>query len=260
MKLPLPLLILACHLTWSLTTSEAALVAGWDFQGTTAAVPIGTAISMPPNTPRDFTANAGVFQATSHLFFDGTNGSSSFFVGTANDNSELGALNGITANTDGTTFSQAVNTPAGAGSVALFNRGSIDGKSAVFRLAMTGYQDLQFSFAVQRPASAAGDYGVSLFSFSYSTDGNTFLPWGSIDTGKGISISNTAFSMPTTLSAVNDAPTVFLKMTVSDSTGGKNSTRIDNIQLNAAAIPEPSVVCSVLLGAGMLACRRGSRR
>src|SRR5688572_7449332 len=95
-------LITTGSLAIAASTSEAALIAGWDFQGSTDPLgPIGTVISQPPNTPRDFTANSGVFQPISHLYFDGTNGSSSFFVGTANADSELGALNGITANTTG---------------------------------------------------------------------------------------------------------------------------------------------------------------
>jgi hypothetical protein len=236
--------------------AHAALLAGWDFQGTTdPSGPIGTVISQPPNTPKDFTANAGVFQSFSHLYFDGTNGSSNFFVGAANGDSELGALNGITANTAGTNFSTANSV----GSVALFNRavqGGIDGKSAVFKLSMDGYQDLGFSFAVQRPTSGTGDYGVSLFTFSYSTDGSNFLPWGSIDTGFGVAVSNTAFTLGPILQSVNDADTVFIRMTVSGSTGGINSTRFDNVQFTATAIPEPASIAILLSGLCILGARR----
>jgi len=242
--------------------ANADLLAGWDFQGTTdPGGPIGTVIAMPPSTPRDFISNAGVFQSFSHLFFDGTNGSSSFFVGTANGDSELGALNGITANTAGTIFATGTGSPTG-GSLALFNRavqGGIDGKSAVFKLSMDGYQDLAFSFAVQRPASATGDYGVSLFTFSYSTDGLTFTPWGSIDTGFGTSVINQAYSLDPILQAVNDADNVFIKMTVSGSTGGINSARVDNIQFNATAAPEPTAIAGLLVGVAMLGARRRSR-
>jgi hypothetical protein len=243
-------------------SANADLLAGWDFQGTTDPNgPIGTVIAMPPNTPRDFLSNAGVFQPISHLFFDGTNGSSSFFVGTINGDSELGALNGITANTDGTIFSTSTGSPTG-GSLALFNRaaqGGIDGKSAVFKLSMDGYQDLAFSFAVQRPVSAGGDYGVSLFTFSYSTDGLNFTPWGSIDTGFATSVINQAYTLDTLLQSVNDAENVFIKMTVSGTTGGINSARVDNIQFNATATPEPTAIAGALIGVALLGMRRGSR-
>jgi hypothetical protein len=251
-------LVAAGCLTICAIPAHATLIAGWDFQGTTAAVPVGTVIVMPPNTPRDFTANAGLFQATSHLYFDGTNGSSSFFVGTINGDSELGALNGITANTAGTDFSLATGSPNG-GSIALFNRaaqGGIDGKSAVFKLSMDGYQALEFSFAVQRPNSTTGDYGVSLFTFSYSLDGTNFLPWGSIDTGFATSVINQPFTLGTVLNAANDADTVFIKMTVSGSTGGINSARIDNVQFNASAVPEPVAAIVLFGGLGLLASRR----
>lgn len=254
-----PLIGVAAFLTISMTSGYAALIAGWDFQGTTdAGGPVGTVTLMPPNTPRDFTANAGAFQSTSHLYFDGTHGSSSFFVGTINGDSELGALNGITANTAGTNFSTATGASNG-GSLALFNRavqGGIDGKSAVFKLSMDGYEGLGFSFAVQRPVSGTNDYGVSLFTFSYSLDGTTFLPWGSIDTGFATSVINQPFTLGTILNAANDADTVYIKMTVSGSTGGVNSARVDNIQFNASAVPEPGAAAAMIGGLGLLALRR----
>jgi hypothetical protein len=238
--------------------AHGALLAGWDFQGTTdPGGPIGTVIAQPPNMPRDFTANAGVFQSFSHLYLDGTNGSSSFFASpnVGNGDTEIGALNGITANTAGTNFS----TTNSVGSLAFFNRtaqGGIDGKSAIFKLSMDGYQDLGFSFAVQRPSSATNDYGVSLFTFSYSTDGSDFLPWGSIDTGFAVPVSNTAFTLGPILQSVNDADTVFIKMTISGSTGGINSARVDNIQFNATTIPEPGSIAILLSGLGIFGARR----
>lgn len=249
----------ACTLTISGATANAVLIAGWDFQGTTdPSGPIGTINAMPPSTPRDFTANAGAFQSISHLYLDGTNGSSSFFVGTANADTEIGALNGISANSDGTNFV----TSGANGSLAFFNRaalGGIDNKSAVFKISMDGYEALQFSFAVQRPAATDGDYGVSLFTFAYSLDGATFLPWGAIDTGAGLSVINGAFTLSPVLNAVNDADTVYVKMTISGSTGGDNSTRIDNVQFNAQVVPEPSIATALLGGLGLLISRRARR-
>lgn len=264
---PLPLctpLLTACALFILTTTSSAVLVAGWDFQGTTnPGGPIGTVISMPPSTPRVFTANAGVFQSTSTLYLDGTNGSSSFFVGTSNADAELGSLNSITANTEGTNFSLATGSGVGGGSLAFFNRtaqGGIDGKSVVFKLSMSGYEALQFSFAVQRPSSANDDYGVSLFTLSYSLDGSTFLPWGSIDTGFGAAITNQAFTLSPVLDAANNAETLFVKMTMSGSTGGINSTRVDNVQFNATAVPEPGTGAISLAAAGLWLGRRRPRK
>jgi hypothetical protein len=257
-----PALFIAAAVLGASSSSRADLVAGWDFQGsTTAGGPYGTVIVQPPNTPKVFNANAGIFRPASQLFFDGTNGSSNFFVGTANADSELGALNGINANTAGTEFSQVTNQ---VGSLAMFNRaaqGGIDGKSAVFKLSMDGYQGLQFSFAVQRPVSGTNDYGVSRFDFSYSIDGTNYTPWGTIDTGFATSVINTPFSLSPTLEAVNDADLVFIKMTMSGTTaalpqGSINSTRLDNIQFNATAVPEPATALLLAFGVAGMAFRR----
>ncbi|MES2704969.1 MAG: hypothetical protein V4726_00040 [Verrucomicrobiota bacterium] len=235
--------------------SSAVLLAGWDFQSAP-----GTVISQPPGTPRDFTANAGIFQTTSHLYLDGTHGSSAFLVDTGtpgNVATELGALNGITANTAGTTLS----TAGTVGSMALFDRGLLNGKSMVFQVSMAGYEFLTFSLGAQRPAAAAGtdNYGVSLLTMSYSTDGLTFSPWGVIDTGAGQAVSNTAFALSPGLSAVDNVSQVFVRMTVSGATGS-NSTRFDNFQFNATPVPEPGA-CAMLTVSGLcLAARRRLRR
>jgi hypothetical protein len=255
-----PVPVLAAALLCSISSGYADLVAGWDFQGS-AAGGVGTVISQPPTTPKIFTSNSGIFQASSQLFFDGSFGGSNFFVGAANAESELGALNGINANTAGTNFSTVTNQ---VGSLALFNRtaqGGIDGKSAIFTLSMDGYQGLQFSFAVQRPASAGNDYGVSKFTFSYSTDGTNYLPWGEIDTGKGTSVINTPYALGPTLNAVDDADQVYIKMIMSGSTadtpaGSINSTRMDNIQFNATAVPEPATALLLTFAVGVMGMRR----
>jgi lysozyme family protein len=58
---------------------------------------------------------------------------------------------------------------------------------------------------------------------------------------------------------VNDAENVFIKMTVSGTTGGINSARVDNIQFNATATPEPTAIAGALIGVALLGMRRGSR-
>lgn len=45
-------------------------------------------------------------------------------------------------------------------------------------------------------------------------------------------------------------------MTVSGSTNGMNSTRLDNIQFNATPIPKPSTATALLAAAGWVGMRR----
>jgi hypothetical protein len=97
---------------------------------------------------------------------------------------------------------------------------------------------------------------VSLFTFSYSIDGSTFFPWGAIDTGFSTSVINQPYALGSILQSVNDADTVFIKMTVSGSTGGINSARVDNVHFNATAIPEPASIAILLSGVGILGASR----
>ena len=69
-------------------------------------------------------------------------------------------------------------------------------------------------------------------------------------------VTNQAFTLTPILNAVNDADTVFIKMTVSGSTGGINSARIDNVQFNASPVPEPATAVAILASLGLIAIRR----
>ena len=85
------------------------LVAGWDFQTTTTG---GTAIAASPATSKIYTANFG----SGTLYFDGSNGSSDWFVpASGSSNTELNGFGGTSINntaSDGTLLSSVTTSPS----------------------------------------------------------------------------------------------------------------------------------------------------
>ncbi|MBL7923350.1 MAG: hypothetical protein JNL88_04040, partial [Bacteroidia bacterium] len=117
--------LLALILFTGLTNANAqSLVAGWDFQTTTTG---GTATAASPATPKVYFSNFG----SGFLFFDGSNGSSNWFVPASGSTStELNAFGGTAINA-GAGFSTVTS---GASSLALVGGAAqaANGKRAVF--------------------------------------------------------------------------------------------------------------------------------
>ena len=223
----------------SISQVRADLVAGWDFQTTTNG---GTATAAAPNTPKQYTANFG----SGGLFLNGQNGSSDWFVpATGSTATELNAFTGTAINA-GAGFS---TTTSGAAALALLNN-TANGKSAVFRFSMAGFQDLVVSYATQRTST-----GFSSQAWSFSTDG---LNWTDHQTISGLP---TSFATQTlgSITGLNGATDAYLRLTVSGASTANGNNRIDNIQFNATAVPEPTSMLlagSVALGGVFLRLRR----
>ena len=214
----------------SAVDSHADLVAGWDFQTTANG---GTAVAASPNTPKLFVANFGA----GALHLNGQNGASDWV--SAASNSELNAFGGATVNA-GPGF--ASTTAVGA--LALVNQtaSSTNGKSAVFKFSMAGFQDLVVSYATQR-----SNTGFTAQAWSFSTDGTN---WTDHQT---ITNLPTAFATQTlnNITGLNGATDAYLRLTVTGATAAAGNNRLDNIQFNATAVPEPTsllLVGSVALG------------
>lgn len=223
----------------SISQLRADLVAGWDFQTT---INGGTALAAAPNTPKQITANFG----SGGLFLDGQNGSSDWFMpATGSTNTELTAFGGTAANA-GTGFS---TTTSGAAALALVNN-TANGKSAVFRFSMAGFQDLVVSYATQRTAT-----GFTAQAWSFSTDGLNWTDHQSVvppPAPFGVLTLNN-------ITGLNGATDAYLRLTVSGATNANGNNRLDNIQFNATAVPEPTSMLlagSVALGGVFLRLRR----
>jgi hypothetical protein len=225
-------------------SAHAGLIAGWDYQTTTSG---GTAVTTWNATtfPKVFNANVGL----GTLYLDGTNGSSDWNLTAASTTTELNAFTGTAVNS-GSGLTSVTTSPA---ALALVNQ-TANNKSAVFAFNMAGFTDLTVSYASQRTAT-----GFNTQQWDYSTDG---LAWNPLATQTAIASSFGLISLPTT-TALDNAATSFLRLTVSGATSGSGNNRLDNIQFNATpaapAVPEPGtlgLLASGLMPAGILLRRR----
>jgi hypothetical protein len=118
-----------------------------------------------------------------------------------------------------------------------------------FQFNMAGYKDLALSYATRGTSS-----GFTTHTWSWSTDGVTFTNFGTI-TGRNV----TSFSIQSlpTFSSLDNATNAFVRLTFTGATGSNGNNRLDNIQFNATAVPEPtSAGLLALTGVAGLAFRR----
>ncbi len=196
----------------NITVSTAyQLVSGYDFQTTTTG---GTATAVATITPTLYNANFG----SGVLYLDGTHGSSAWSQAT-----ELTAFAGTAVNTAGTSLSTVSTSPA---ALALLGGtgNSANGKFIVFTLDMTGKTGLTVSYATQGTTT-----GFANQNWSYSTDGTN---WTAADSFTSIPTSFGTKTL-TTISAVDNISTVFLRMSGGNATAASGNNRLDNFQFNA---------------------------
>ena len=185
------------------------IVTAWTFDGLTGtnSGASGTEKVIPANSEW----GAGTFYA------DGTNGSDNL----SNDASpEINAFNGTTMNDPRTTTDASK-------AIAIANS-SANGKSVVFKFSMTGFQNLELSYAQRGTAS-----GFTTETWSYSTNGTDFTV---VETISGTNQTNSEFVMRNvyfSTADLNDAAVVYIKLTVDGATNASGNNRIDNVVFRA---------------------------
>ena len=210
-KRSIPIVFLLMTMTmWSQTK-----MAGWTFNGTVAAA---------PNTPTIVNANFGTQSGDAMVFADGTNGSSAWITDVTGN--ELTSFTGTTLN------DPRVN-PANTRSYGLLGgtAQSANGKCIVFRYVMTGYEDAVLTYATLGIAGAFSNH-----QWAWSKDGVTFTNVGTNTADlSGVFVLKTVDLSAVT--QVDNAPDVYLRLTVSGATSSTANTRIDNVVISASEQP-----------------------
>jgi hypothetical protein len=113
---------------------------------------------------------------------------------------------------------------------------------------MAGFQAIDISMA-----SRGTSTGFNTGQWSYSTDGTTFTNFGS---NTGTTSTSFAVVNPGSTTGLDNAATAYLRYTLSGATSNSGNNRIDNLQINAIAVPEPTAMLLVGSLAGLIGFKR----
>jgi hypothetical protein len=124
-----------------------------------------------------------------------------------------------------------------------------NGDFLTISFSMLGLQDLVLSYATRKIDNS----GFNANQWAYSTDGSNFNDFGSlINPGTDFGVQTLDFS---SIAALDNDDSVFLRYTLSGATSGLGINAIDNLQLNAAPVPFPPAILllgSVLAWVGLI--------
>ncbi|RYZ26587.1 MAG: hypothetical protein EOP49_43255, partial [Sphingobacteriales bacterium] len=177
-------------------------------------------------------ANLGAQMGTATLYANGTNGSSSW-----SQANELDAFAGTTVNDPRT-------TPV-AGNTYSLKFATTNSKAIVLAFSTTGFENPVITFATRGTAT-----GYATHQWAWSTNGTTFTNFGT----NTANTTGTFLTRTLDMSAINgvdNAATVYLRLTVSGATAAGGNNRLDNFVVNASAIsglPAPVVTGANLDG------------
>lgn len=194
------------------------VLAGWTFPTTSG---VGS---------DNVAAECGVYMASSNLYANGTNGSSTWAVNTSN----LEYFTGTTLNTTICSVNTATGGLAFKGGPSIVN----NGKYIVFKTSTLNYKDINFSMAVRGTASA-----FTTHDWDYSFDGST---WEALTTYNGMNTNVFVVNSPLngSHSVFNNRPNVYLRCQLSGSTAGGSNVCFDNVKISGTEIT-PTILPSV---------------
>jgi hypothetical protein len=187
-------------------------LASWSFDGLiapTSTVPTSSVIN----------SDYGILSLNATAYLDGSNGSSSWISVVTNP--ELTTFAGSTLN-------DPRITPTAGNALAIANS-SANGKSIVFKFSTLGYSAISISFTTRGTST-----GFNTHAWEWSTDNSTYTAFGS-NTANTTSTFITKNLNLTSITAVNNSSTVYIRLTVSGATSGSGNNRIDNFVVSALA-------------------------
>jgi hypothetical protein len=229
MKITSSLLLSATLLAIGASNAGGAVVAYWNFNSLTTSTNNGTSYAA---TSGSGTITVGVAASDQA----GSNRGINSFGGTTNN-----VLNSDPAG-------QALTVQGGASESATPVQNN--GATLTIEVDLTGMEDVIVSYATQKTNT-----GFNSNQFSYSTDGIGYTSVGSVYD------LTTSFALKTfnlsSYSVLDNDSTVYFRITFNGATSNAGNNRIDNIQINATAVPETSAALLGALGVlGLLRRRR----
>jgi hypothetical protein len=218
--------------------ANATLVASWNFNQTPATP-----------APALILASGGVEAGTASLDLSHL---SSSFDATIGSSSSGTSVNRVSGDSTG----ESLFVVGGANNVE-------NGKSIIFTLNTSGYQDLVLTYATDRSST-----GFNEQDWSYSTDGGiTFNSLSAITSiSSGFTTETVDFS-----SAVDNDASILIELNLKGASASSGSDHFDNIQFNAdtyvESVPEPAEyglvsaigllgICGVSIWRGQRAAKR----
>ena len=206
-------------------TANAAIIAGWDQNGNANAL----AADGFGFTPADFP------QPNEH-----GPASATHTINVLNPELDVNGLYTAVDSFAGTTN----NDLAGAGQGGSFSFiGDLNnGSQSIFSVPTTGYTDILVSWS-QRGTGT----GYTSRVFEYSSDGSTWTDVGAYTGSSGV-LSSTFATVSIDLSAVaalDNNPSVKLRITYSGASSGTGNNRWDNFYVQGTAVPEPASLALV---------------
>ena len=129
----------------------------------------------------------------------------------------------------GTTANEIAPTDTNSNAWALVGNAN-NGKFIQFQVSMTGRSNLILTFATRGTST-----GFASNQVSYSTNNVSFTNFGST-----YSMTSTTYATRTidlsSITALNDAASVYVRITFDGATGSSGNNRIDNVQFNASTL------------------------
>jgi hypothetical protein len=190
---------------FSYSAKGQTVIASWSFDD------LVTSADGSP-TASVINADNGVLSANATVYLDGTNGSSSWVSGTTSP--ELTAFTG-------TTLADPRPSPAAGMALALANSDA-NGKSVVFKFSTTGYSGIVALFATRGTGT-----GFDTHTWEWSTDNSTYNALIIFPANKTSTWTVEVLDLRS-ISEIDNASEVYLKLTVTGCTSASGNNRIDN--------------------------------